>query len=534
MNNSLSVEPAELRASAAKLMRQADETEQMLETIKAIIVEQGKCWGDDELGETFAQSYEPDSERGVKSFADIVADMRSMSANLQNSATEFEQQDRRGAQLIADPTVPGTTDTLVPHRPGGAEISPGTVVNPHSPSDFGRQPTTPARPHSTWSAADTVPQPEQADSPGSDAAAGNTSPESPQPGRSPDSPQSESPATEPPGSQTGGSPSQTVPNTPAARDAARPHSTAPAPVAGRQPETPAPRSSRTPAGRPVAESPWSPSKPNGPAARPAVSPARTGETPPRVSPPQTPARPPRGTSAKPEEPPKRPGKKSRPQVAQHANEPTDPEAMRIVREMAARHGLNLTGFEPAGLDVRAARDIADAVDLVLTRYPTVLRGIEIDDTAGAPASVENRAEGATPETVAPWIVLTRATATGRRPAADRPPGSEAVPDRPVYTTILGQLGAAFDLMGGFRARNEAQRALIAEYLRLHGAQGETLGQVVAAYKRWRARLGDGCFDRGVFVPARALAEGFIEVETKHDTASGPAKVLHRTLVAMAR
>ncbi|MBF6350671.1 WXG100 family type VII secretion target [Nocardia flavorosea] len=539
MSNSLSVDPAELRASAAKLLRQAEEAEQMLESIKAIIAEQGKCWGDDELGETFGKNYEPDSERGVEGFADIVADLRSMSANLQNSAAEFEQQDRRGAQQITDPTVPGTTQALLPHRPIVAGISPDTSGNPVPTGDSGVQQTTGVRPVAGRTVAEASPVPEPAVSPGADPGTGpgpgDTSQESPESRRSPDSPGSEPPGAEPPGTPED-SPANTVPNTPAAvRDTARPHGTSPAPAPGRQPETPAPRSSGTPAGKPATESPWSQSKPNRPGARPSVFPAApSGETPPRVSPPQTPARPPHNPGAKPAEQAKRPEKKPKPQVAQPANTPTDPEAMRILREMAARHGLSLEGFESTGLDVRAAQDIADAVDLVLVRYPTVLCGIAISEAADSPASVENRAKAAARGAVAPWIVLTRHAAANPRSAADRTPGSNTIPDRPMYTTILGQLGAAFDLMGGFRARNEAQRTLIAEYLRLHGAQGETLGQVVAGYKRWRARLGKDCFDHGVLVPARALAAGFVEVETKYDTASSPAKVLHRALVAMAQ
>lgn len=270
-------------------------------------------------------------------------------------------------------------------------------------------------------------------------------------------------------------------------------------------------------------------KPVAAPARPAAFPgAPATETPPRVSPPQAPIRPPTGTGAKPDEPPKNPGKRSKPQVAARAIKPSEPEAMRIVQEMAARYGLTIVGFESAGLDARTAQDIADAVDIVLIRHRTVLRGIEISEAASSPASVENRGEAAAP--VAPWIVLARnAVADPQLPA-----GSDGHAGRSMYTTVLRALGSAFDLMGGFRARHEAQRTLIAEYLRLNGTQGQTLGQVVGGYKRWRAQLGGACFDRGVFVPGNALAEAFIEVESERNAASGPAKVLHRMLVAMAR
>jgi hypothetical protein len=104
----------------------------------------------------------------------------------------------------------------------------------------------------------------------------------------------------------------------------------------------------------------------------------------------------------------------------------------------------------------------------------------------------------------------------------------------MYAAILRELGAAIDLVGGFRAHKEAQRALITEYMRVNGPRGETLSRVVAGYKRWRAQLGDNCFEQGLFVPGRALAEGFAAVESSEDEANGPQKVLGRLLVAMSR
>jgi hypothetical protein len=103
----------------------------------------------------------------------------------------------------------------------------------------------------------------------------------------------------------------------------------------------------------------------------------------------------------------------------------------------------------------------------------------------------------------------------------------------MYAAVLRELGAAIDLTGGFRAHKEAQRALITEYVRINGPRGQTLSLVVAGYKRWRAQLGDNCFERGLFVPGRALAEGFAAVESSEDEANGPQKVLGRLLVTMS-
>ncbi|MFI6773166.1 hypothetical protein [Nocardia sp. NPDC050412] len=58
--------------------------------------------------------------------------------------------------------------------------------------------------------------------------------------------------------------------------------------------------------------------------------------------------------------------------------------------------------------------------------------------------------------------------------------------------------------------------------------------MVSDYKRWRSGLSHNCFRHGVFAPAPALAEAFTTVELNGEAAPGPAKVLHRLLVMMAR
>ncbi len=103
----------------------------------------------------------------------------------------------------------------------------------------------------------------------------------------------------------------------------------------------------------------------------------------------------------------------------------------------------------------------------------------------------------------------------------------------MYETIVRAFGGALDVAGGFRARTEAQRALIAEYLRIHGSKGDTPARVVHGYKRWRNDLSRNCFSDGVFAPESALAEAFVAVELAGEGASGPAKVLHRLLVMTA-
>ncbi|MBF6245339.1 hypothetical protein IU471_17395 [Nocardia elegans] len=208
--------------------------------------------------------------------------------------------------------------------------------------------------------------------------------------------------------------------------------------------------------------------------------------------------------------------------------------MQIIHAMADRHNLRVTGFETSGLTVQTALEIAEAVDAVLTKYPLPLHGIAVTGAGDELSRVENRAEAEAPE---PWIVLDRAaiadpgTLSGRDRTRDRPVEFE---DRAVRARMLRELGQVVDLVGGFRARTMAQRALITEYLRMTGTDGRTLAHVTEGYRRWRDQLGEYCFRNGVLDPGRALSAGFAGVEQGGVQAPGPAKVLHRLLLTMAR
>ena len=208
--------------------------------------------------------------------------------------------------------------------------------------------------------------------------------------------------------------------------------------------------------------------------------------------------------------------------------------MQIIHAMATRHNLQVTGFESSGLCTQTAQEIADAVGTVLTKYSLPLQGIEIADSGDHLSRVENRAQTATPK---PWIVLDRRAVadpgelSGRDRARTQPVHNA---HRPMHATMLRELGGVLDLAGRFRARQTVQRALITEYLRLTGTTGRTLAQVTDGYRRWRDQLGESCFRDGVLDPGRALAEGFATVEQGGVQAPGPAKVLHRLLLTIAR
>ncbi|WP_280335945.1 WXG100 family type VII secretion target [Nocardia wallacei] len=548
MADSLRVDPADLRASASELRQRADEAARIAQELRAALADEGACWGDDEPGEAFAQTYQPDAARGMEGLEDLVADLEAMSTELNTSAEAFESQDRSGARGLADAAGSDATTAY----PGLPTADPFASDVPRSvPSEYPAATDPPDRPAESDLPTDAPAEPDPTDLADSDAGepdSGNAdsgtaepqqSPDQTQPGDTPDSDPSgdDRSGDDAPGDENANQPPTAEPRTPTPGDTTgRGNSPGGAP-----PQTPGQRSSAQPGsarsgGGPGAETPWSRNASGSPWSRPSGAQGPpAGETPPRVSPPRGPAqaRPP--AAGKPASAPRR-DSRQRPEKPMPASSrrPSDAEAMRIVRDMAARHDLGLEGFDTAGLAVQTAQDIADAVDLVLARYPAVLGGIEIVDETEPLSTVEERG---TATTVAPWILLSQAAAadpallTARDQTAT---GPIRMPRRPMYAAILRELGGAIDLAGGRRARREAQRALITEYLRLQGAQGETLAQVVGGYRRWRAQLGEQCFERGVFAPGRALAECFAAVEAGGAEVSAPAKVLHRMLLTMLR
>ncbi|MBF6298773.1 hypothetical protein IU459_14655 [Nocardia amamiensis] len=555
MAESLSVDLAQLRESAAELRQAAEDAERVANELKAALADEGEFWGDDEAGETFARTYKPGADRTLEGFDDLVADMRAMSSAMKDAADAFEDRDHYGGQNIRNPTGDGIPGTNAPSQNWSAGPIPqatsteslsstddsarlsdrpanGDSARPQSdaPNDRGSVDTQ-QPPASAQQPAESGQQPPATGQP--PAESGQQPTESGQPDDSTgNTPETESPddksGDQPPAAETG---SPTTPGNGAERQGA-PSNTPTGKQAGPQTMP----GGRNDSGKPMADTPWARNRSGTPWAKaPSPSGAPANETPPRVSPPRTPDRPPAGK--KPQPAPERPEQKRAPkQAGVRARRATDAETMRIAREMAARHNIEIVGFDAAGIAAATVQDIADAVDSVLLRMPAVLRGIEIRDVTGPLSAVENRSTAEKSGEVAPWIVLARTAVIDPRILAGgfRATTGSRPPRRPMYAAILRELGAAVDLTGGFRAHREAQRALITEYVRIHGPRGETLSRVVAGYKRWRAQLGDNCFEQGLFVPGRALAEGFAAVESSEDEANGPQKVLGRLLVVMSR
>ncbi|MEU4315348.1 hypothetical protein [Nocardia sp. NPDC024068] len=547
MAQSLRIDLDALRALSPELARIAEDARRDLSELETSLAGEGRCWGDDEPGRMFGETYEPELDDGLTSFRTVIENLGRISAGTDRAAGAFEQQDLDGARRIMEtprpetitrsPVVPGSLPvdrTPVPANavpdplataPPGTTVTPATVTTP-DPSAW--QPGTPP-----------VGSPAFPDSTGASAPTGGN----------------------PTGSDPGPSDANTVPGTSDATTPAVGSPPATTPNPGARPDTatsarPAAPSNPTPA-RAAPETPWSRAPGATGADRPATPWKRDGIpvgaprgqvfSPTGGSPPPPPARQ-QPAAQRPGTPQpgakKRERKKDKPVAARPGAESTgtDPAALEAARALARRHGLRLTGFESSGIDPHSVAEIAAALDDLLARYPFLaLGGLEVAELRSGLTAVrwERPADGQPTARIVlqrrafaePGIIAEklRAAALSARIA----PGSG---ERPGYAVIVHALARIMADTAGAPVRRWAEQALITEYHRISGpwTHGDTLASVVRGYRDWREQLSGACFRRGRLAPGAALIDGFAEVELLGDRACGPAKVLHRLVVENAR
>ncbi|MGW1740603.1 hypothetical protein ACWCPQ_17535 [Nocardia sp. NPDC001965] len=545
MGESLWVDIDALRDSSAELDQAAARTAAMVNELEAELTRRGEFWGDDEPGALFAQSYLPGVEQAMTGMKNLVAALRRTEQGFTEAAEVYSLNDLAGANHV-DAAGPATIiGESGPARPEGYR-GPAT----HAVPDYADR-TTGYLPHTDettrWDhQGEREPGPSRtAAAPYSPAPSPDTEVASP---RSTDPAGSANPRQDRPGLGELGAPTSVDEfgvSTPAARDGApaanaQPPNTLAAnagdgsrvkPISDRQPG-PAGRAAGTSSPAGSGNSPWV-KPPTATASAPTSATAPQQGTPPRTYPPrpQTPHKPEKQVAAK----PSRSASGSR----EEHRKTSDAEAMRIARAMAARHHLEIRGFETAGLDQHTVRQIEAALDDVLGRYAPPLCGIEIDQFSGPPSRAEKRCTTSDSDPSEVWIVLDPGSAANpphpTGPGRSVPqPAAAADQQRPLYLTTLRALGSVLDISGAYRARAEAQRALITEYLRVHGSKGDTLARVVHGYKRWRGELSDSCFQDRVLAPGPALGDAFAAVESNSASAGSPQTVLHRLLVTLAK
>ncbi|WP_406231575.1 hypothetical protein [Nocardia sp. NBC_01009] len=552
MAQSLNVDLGALRASASDLDQLADEASRFVTELKTTIAHEGAPWGQDSAGKSFEETYLPDSERAVRSLELLVANLRAVGAGVADAADAFEGADLDGAARIRRSGPIGgngaNLDVPTPTIDGPAPAVDGPAVaepaEPFPGNTLGGRPPASVQHHDDAARAadpavgryvDTVQAASLPETGSEQSAARQPGPQSDSAGRS----QDVDPAVGGPPDpiQTSGTP------------VAPPISGA-TPVGSNPTSLPAGQGPMTTdrADNSRVGSPWSRGTSRAPVPRPTdTPPAPVSSVRPKVSAPQTPgpqpgaARP--ASSPRPKTPQRRTGSA---ELRMPSDTLTDAETMRIAREMADRHSLQLAGFETAGVGEHAVREIAAALDDMLATYPVPFAGIELADRHdGTLSGVVSRDRGSDEvrwPSSSVWIVIERAAAANpallatavraETRSGDRSPGSE---DRPMYSTVVHEFGRVLVIAAGLRTLRAAQRALIAEYLTVSGTRrGDHLGRVVADYKQWRRQLSGRRLSQGSFDPAVALADAFATVELGAEKAQGPAQVLHRLLAEVAQ
>ncbi|MFI9415039.1 hypothetical protein [Nocardia gamkensis] len=569
MGRSLRVDTDLLRALTPELGAIADVAQEELARLKQSLAAEGKCWGDDEPGRIFGDSYEPAADKGITGFENLVHNLRGMSGSVADAGNVLEDQDQNiGSRLrdqdpFASRPVGGAPfdqpqwRSPAPYHPVSAPNAAEPNAAPDSPAPTPPYDSTAPAYNPTAAANDPTAAPgteQPGYQPTADPTVPGASPGEYGPIGGPDSPEQEPLPNSTPTPSVPDRATQTARGAaPAARTPASPATATPpatgSPPAAATPKPGAPQPGpvqRTPEGRwtrPPTDSPWMRNAPGTPWSRNAGNPSPGQAYPPRRKGPGPDA----AQSGKTGKDARRRKPKPTPAEAKRSRIRTDPDAVAAAQELAARHGLRIAGFDTSGISRRTVDEIAAAVDGILGKHPYIeLAGIEITDLPGGAVSRVTSARAAQ-EAEGPVtgerILLDRVTAASQAlleekvetaiRSGERVAGSG---ERPMYSTIVHDLGRILEAGAGPRVRQSAHRSLLMEYQRISGPwdRGDTLAAIVRGYRQWRAQLIRACFCGDRFDPRAAVVEGFTEVELRGEGACGPAKVLHRLVVEHAR
>ncbi|MFE3188711.1 hypothetical protein ACFXHA_06850 [Nocardia sp. NPDC059240] len=204
----------------------------------------------------------------------------------------------------------------------------------------------------------------------------------------------------------------------------------------------------------------------------------------------------------------------------------------IVDELKRTHGVEAIGFDIPGLHPEAVRELARAVDEMLTRYP---------DAKLPHVSIEPMEEGVLGQTFPhsvngrvynDWVVINEVHLREPEEMARLIAGVQAegflVPNdsgRPIHATFVHEFGHVLDNEGQNHASATAEAALENYFESTRPGQGRD------AFESWLNQLSGYSFrNDGRLRPLEAVAEAFADVEANGAAATEPAKVLYQHLL----
>ncbi|MEV5649863.1 hypothetical protein AB0L57_16600 [Nocardia sp. NPDC052254] len=527
MGQELRVDEDRLREVAREYDSIADSVRRAYDELRAVMAEEGNFWGDDQTGRAFAETYVPDSHALMDSLKQMLTLLSGQGKALEGVLSNLEAADSAGKRItrnaLSDNDFRSNTGASAPIAPAAAadRVSAGQPGDPARSSVPGTPPDVSVAPGIVAGAG-----PEGADPLGTKPSAAT-----PNPAASDAAPatagDSSSDASVP--AAGGSQPASGV----QASDAKRP-----APRGAAENQTS--KAADKPAAAQRADTPWSRS----PRGTGSSAPAAPG----KVSAPST--RPGGGHGGRPNAPgskaPHGPNIRKPVSAAPiRAQRDEKPDSRRLAspdeaRELAAileeRHGLRVVGFETPGIELDTLREIASALDDVLTAHPyLVLPEFAIADCGAEPIGLDRVGDLGERDVVPGVARMTLNIAVAKDVGLLAGQVAAECEDRPVYFTIARELGRVLDITGGLRAHSISQRRLISEYLSERGDNRFEIpvGAIVGDYRRWRGQLREHGLRGGRFEPGMALADAFVEVQMRMGEASAPAQVLQRLLVETA-
>lgn len=531
MNGELRLDPNQLRNRGARLAELGDRVGKTRAVLRDCLVHAEGSWGDDDLGVAFAGEFKPHADQLLTDLRAMAESMRGTASAMTDAANRFDMRDAHGAGRIRtaadDPKV---IDKPARARPGSRAVGSSPDAQPLVTSDPAAPTPAVGAPGQPAGRVDPAERSILGESPTPDASGGRSvSPDRPRRADSPGLPDRTDRRPDRPGREGNGEfggPAGDSRRLPSPSSPLSPSRALPAPLSPGLPPAAATNAARLPAAssgpRPAAgvgrhDTPWA-----GQQARTPGSPADAQPNPP--SPPR-PGSPPRSS--------KQAGEAPRERDRRRAGEgpEADPTIGWLARTLAERHGIRVAGFDTPGLHVAAVREFVTAVDRVLTDNPTlgldIVAVAELGDESGM---VRWSCEPGDSRPAARTITLDERTA--QKPPEDTG-STETDAEQGIYVATLREFGRALDGAGGGLARRQAQRILLAEYLRQEPEPHRPLAEVVHGYRRWRGELTETSTARGGFDVSRALGVAFAEVVLRGDRARIQARTLHAALIAAA-
>ncbi len=100
MSEPMRMQPPEIRSGANKIGHAGDDLAGVLRTLNSALQAEGPCWGADEAGRTFAETYVPACEDVTGALDELAAGLGDIKTNLNRTADDVESRDQVAAENI--------------------------------------------------------------------------------------------------------------------------------------------------------------------------------------------------------------------------------------------------------------------------------------------------------------------------------------------------------------------------------------------------------------------------------------------------